>query len=49
MLTNLWVSIQEFGVGRTVATLAVVAFIGWIFVAGNKGNNGGSTPPPAQG
>lgn len=52
MLTSLIVTIQEFGVFKTLCTVAVGAFFVWIFV--RKGNNGGgksggSSTPPAQG
>lgn len=53
MFTSIWTSIQDFGVCRTICTIAIGALFVWIFVPknkGGKGNNSGSgTTPPAQG
>lgn len=46
MLTNIVVAIQEFGVGKSIATVSVFALIIWVVIAGNKkdgGGNGGSS------
>ena len=51
MLTSIWVAIQDFGIFKSLATVAVGVFFIWIFVrkGNNKGGSGGSSTPPTQG
>lgn len=53
MLTNIVVAIQDFGVGKTIASVAVIALVIWVIIAGNKkgggGNNGGGGNTSQQG
>lgn len=55
-MADIWQTITNFGVGKTICSILLVVFVGWVIAKGGKGsgsgngggnNSGTSSTPPA--